>query len=222
MNRQVIPSMILSVLIVCFFSILLYQRDRPAADARPAGGDHAPGATSVSASRNVDKPAAPSATASERPDASQGGEEGPQRDIEGLAKTEALPASTADPRTRSSLAAGLEGLESNRLAGPTAAAVVMATEGTGSALTPMAARPAGPVDRPQERPASRSADAAPASGAHRSAFTTVRDGETLQDVTIRVYGSSDQLDQLWRANRDVLPHKDSPLSAGAVLRTPEE
>ena len=29
-------------------------------------------------------------------------------------------------------------------------------------------------------------------------------------------------DTLWRANRDLLPHRDSPLSAGAVLRTPAE
>ncbi len=54
----------------------------------------------------------------------------------------------------------------------------------------------------------------------QQAFTAVRQGETLRDVAIRVYGSVDELDSLWRANRDVLPHKDSPLTAGAVLRTP--
>jgi nucleoid-associated protein YgaU len=48
----------------------------------------------------------------------------------------------------------------------------------------------------------------------------VRPGETLRDIAIRVYGSADDLDSLWRANRDVLPHKDSPLMAGSVLRTP--
>ena len=39
MNRQVIPSMILSVLIVCFFSVLLYEREKPGltpANARAA------------------------------------------------------------------------------------------------------------------------------------------------------------------------------------------
>ena len=33
MNRQVIPSMILSVLIVCFFSVMLYEREQPQASA---------------------------------------------------------------------------------------------------------------------------------------------------------------------------------------------
>ncbi len=56
----------------------------------------------------------------------------------------------------------------------------------------------------------------------RSAFTTTRDGESLDDVAVRVYGSADKADTLWRANRDLLPHRDSPLSAGAVLRTPAE
>ncbi len=56
----------------------------------------------------------------------------------------------------------------------------------------------------------------------RSAFTVVRKDETLRDVAVRVYGSADQLDSLWRANRDLLPRADSPLPAGSVLRTPEE
>ena len=43
MNRQIIPSMILSVLIVCFFSIVLYERDKPGVLARPSGGDPAGG-----------------------------------------------------------------------------------------------------------------------------------------------------------------------------------
>jgi nucleoid-associated protein YgaU len=50
----------------------------------------------------------------------------------------------------------------------------------------------------------------------------VKNGETLEDVAIRVYGSTDQVDLLWRANRDLLPRKNSPLNAGAVLRTPAE
>ena len=50
----------------------------------------------------------------------------------------------------------------------------------------------------------------------------MKQGETLEDVSIRVYGSSDQVETLWRANRDLLPHRNSPLNAGAVLRTPAE
>jgi nucleoid-associated protein YgaU len=56
----------------------------------------------------------------------------------------------------------------------------------------------------------------------QAAFTEVQKGETLRDVAKRVYGSTDALDSLWRANRDVLPHIDSPLSSGSVLRTPAE
>lgn len=56
----------------------------------------------------------------------------------------------------------------------------------------------------------------------RSAFTTVEDGETLEDVARRVYGSVDQAELLWRVNRDLLPRRSSPLAAGSVLRTPEE
>ena len=93
MNRQIIPSMILSVLIVCFFSIVLYERDKPGAVARPSGGDPAPAATSASASQNVDKPAATSPAASKGPDSSKVVDEGPPREIKGLVKTETPSAS---------------------------------------------------------------------------------------------------------------------------------
>ena len=39
MNRQVIPSMILSVLIVCFFSVLLYEREKPPGTAANVRAD---------------------------------------------------------------------------------------------------------------------------------------------------------------------------------------
>lgn len=222
MNRQVIPSMILSVLIVCFFSIVLYERDKPAALTRPSGSDPAPAVTPASASQNVDKPAAPSAPASKGPDSSKVVDEGPPREIKGLAKTETPPASTADQRAQSSPAAGLEKAEPVRLAEAPAVPAVTASAGPGFAPSQVATRSADPVNRPKEKPASHAAGSSPASTAHRSAFTTVKDGETLEDVTIRIYGSSDQLDLLWRANRDLLPRRNSPLSAGAVLRTPED
>jgi hypothetical protein len=54
MNRQVVPSMILSVLIVCFFSILLHESDEPLAGAAGArsvppksAAPDSPSATSV-------------------------------------------------------------------------------------------------------------------------------------------------------------------------------
>ncbi len=54
----------------------------------------------------------------------------------------------------------------------------------------------------------------------RSAFTVVERGESIGDVAVRIYGSIDALDVLWRANRDLLPTKDAPLSPGTFLRTP--
>jgi|SRR5208337_2961155 len=222
MNRQIIPSMILSLLIVCFFSIVLYQRDKPGAVERPSGGAPAPAVTPASASQSVDKPAAPSAPASKGPNSSKVIDEGPPREIKGPAKTVTPPASTADQRAQSAPAAGLEKAEPVRVAEPPAVPVVTATAGPGSVPSEVATRSADPVSRPQEKPPSHAAGSSPASTAHRSAFTTVKDGETLEDVTIRIYGSSDQLDLLWRANRDLLPRRNSPLSAGAVLRTPED
>ncbi len=53
-----------------------------------------------------------------------------------------------------------------------------------------------------------------------SEFTIVEANETIEDVALRIYGSTDPVDSLWRANRDALPQRETPLSAGAVLRTP--
>ncbi len=222
MNRQIIPSMILSVLIVCFFSIVLYERDKPAAVARASGGEPAPSATPVSTSQNADKPAATADAASKGLDSSKVVDEGPPRATGGFAKTATAPVSTADQSAQSSPVPGLEKAEPTRVAEAPAVQAVTAAASPGSAPAPVATGSADPARRPQEKPAGHAAGTAPARIAHRSAFTTVRDGETLEDVTMRVYGSSDQLDVLWRANRDLLPHRNSPLSAGAVLRTPEE
>jgi hypothetical protein len=54
----------------------------------------------------------------------------------------------------------------------------------------------------------------------RGAFTVSRAGESLADVASRVYGSRDDANRLWRANRDVLDHADVALHAGTLLRTP--
>lgn len=54
----------------------------------------------------------------------------------------------------------------------------------------------------------------------RTPFIQAGAGETLDDVALRVFGSSDAARALWMANRDILPDRDSPLSAGMVLRTP--
>jgi hypothetical protein len=53
-----------------------------------------------------------------------------------------------------------------------------------------------------------------------SAFTVVEANETITDVAVRVYGTAQETDLLWRANRDTMPRQDSALSPGTLLRTP--
>ena len=67
---------------------------------------------------------------------------------------------------------------------------------------------------PREKVASPETGTSPKAIGHRSLLTTVKEGETLEDVTIRVYGSSELLDMLWRANRNILPAW--PLPEGGV------
>jgi hypothetical protein len=57
-------------------------------------------------------------------------------------------------------------------------------------------------------------------GRPSSAFTTVGRGETLADVAVRVYGSTDAATILWMANRDQLARADDPVAVGTLLRTP--
>lgn len=53
-----------------------------------------------------------------------------------------------------------------------------------------------------------------------SSFAEVQEGETLADVATRVYGTTDSLQSLWKANRDQLAKPDSSLARGTLLRTP--
>jgi hypothetical protein len=79
-------------------------------------------------------------------------------------------------------------------------------------------------------PPEREANAAPprvrvisrtrAVSAPRSAFTVVSDGESLDDVAARVYGTTDRAEWLWLSNRDLIERKDASLRAGMLLRTP--
>lgn len=57
-------------------------------------------------------------------------------------------------------------------------------------------------------------------GIPRLAFTVALPSETIEDVSGRVYGTAEVADSLWRANRDTLPQRNSPLSGGMLLRTP--
>lgn len=54
----------------------------------------------------------------------------------------------------------------------------------------------------------------------RPSFAVVEGGETLADVAARIYGSRDEAEALWKANRDQVERIDSPLARGTLLRTP--
>jgi hypothetical protein len=176
MNRQVGPSIVLSVLIVCFFAVALFQRDPPrSARARSGLGESekSPRAATVTEDVQVkrstatDEPRQPRQVAGGRPLVT-GSEDA------SIARVQ--PAST-----------GAHGAQE---------ATPIVTAGL---------KTTAPVE-PGREPV--------------TAFIVVQANETIQDVALRVYGSSAHAAALWRANRDALPGLDSPLSSGMVLRTP--
>jgi nucleoid-associated protein YgaU len=181
MNRQVGPSIVLSVLIVCFFAVALFQRDRPRAtrdrprvEPRDAIAGSSPGARPYvdGSSRRVSAPVT----------------------VKGLPETTHV-ASRAVVQASSVAPAGFQ-RKVERLA---------------RAPDESRAEPDGPKPH----------DLVAVARQPRAAFTVVNAAETIQDVALRVYGSTVQVDSLWRANRDALPRRDSPLSTGMVLRTPD-
>ena len=54
----------------------------------------------------------------------------------------------------------------------------------------------------------------------QSTFTETQADERLVDVALRVYGTTEAVEKLWRANRDRLTSRDAPLIEGWLLRTP--
>ena len=205
MNRQVIPSMLLSVFIVCFFSVLLYDHDKSPSTGGPfqakAKAEPAPAApeqasASPSARPDVPIPDSPAPAAAKQPAASESD------------RSEApVPAAPAP-----------KAAEPGAVTPPADPPAPSPTESAPPAPSPPAVEPASLREPPRTTiPAATETPHEP-----RSTFTTTREGESLADVAVRVYGSAEKADTLWRANRDLLPHRDSPLSAGAVLRTPAE
>ena len=176
MNRQVGPSIVLSVLIVCFFAVALYERDPPRSShgqARSGIGE------SVSRSGPATSPSSLEASSPGPAQSANARRELPARRI-ALASDSSITA--FEPAPAPGVHSG--GADSVRF------------DGSNNLQRIDGAR----------RPA--------------SAFTVVVANETLKDVAARVYGSSDLADSLWRANRDALSRRESPLAAGMVLRTP--
>ncbi|SIN69696.1 hypothetical protein SAMN05444166_0198 [Singulisphaera sp. GP187] len=185
MNQHVGASFTLSVLVVVFFAVILYEPDH----ARPVSP---PGSTSEPVEATQAPPPTPGVPL-----------------IESAATAEP-PASSITTRPLEAVAL----IEPERIAPPK--------------LTTPPSRPRPRVAPPAQPPAASDPPAviqvvsrrqSPPPGRH-SAFTQVGEGESLTDVALRVYGTSEASTALWRANRDIIAHRETPLNPGLLLRTP--
>ncbi len=215
MSRQAAPSIVLSVLIVCFFAVALFQRDLPRSHpgrarsaARDPVGRTLPGGVAAFGRAPSGQSEATNQTG--RSPASA------RRKLSRLSGGH--PATEGKNRASSGVADQKDGVRRQPLSEP--------TRQLGSGLPPRQfqqasvrssrvteSSSAGPTasSTPQKMTSAR---------APRSAFTIVEPSETIEDVSSRVYGTTREADSLWRANRDTLPQRGSPLSTGMLLRTP--
>jgi hypothetical protein len=194
MNRHVGASFTLSVLVVVFFAVILYEPEHARPTARSP--HHAPSTSpspspsptpGVPISEAITAPPpeslGPSSVASlpeslDRPADSP--RRFPPRSIEAEAEPSRLPVARAAPRL------------------PAASEIELGS-------------------RPRIHKAARRRSLSPVP---RSAFTRVAAGESLSDVAVRVYGTPDAANTLWLVNRDLIDRRDAPLSVGMLLRTP--
>jgi nucleoid-associated protein YgaU len=181
MNRQVGPSILLSVAIVCFFAVALYQHDPP---HTRDGRSRSRSADAIARSGSA-PPREPKRSTSTRADAVER--------VHSVSVRTVREPQPVPPALRPSL--------------------VSATHPPGPSVHRRAAYPAGSDQATKDEPIEVARRPA-------SPFTIVEADESLEDVAKRIYGSGIHRDSLWRANRDTLTRKDSPLATGMVLRTP--
>lgn len=191
MDRQAFPSIILSVSIVCFFAVALYERDKvPRAAAKgESAKKSAPARDRVARSPTPPAPGLRAATDRSKP-TSQGREAS-----HGLARSSISPDGGRSERTAIAAAPG-------------------AAPSPGIRMVSKRTTEAAPSRAPSR------AGAASGGKLARAPFTVVGTGETIADVARRIYGTTEDAGVLWRANRDVLRDPDSPIAPGTVLRTP--
>jgi hypothetical protein len=209
MSRQPGPSMVLSVLIVCFFAVALFQHDLP----RKRSGS---ARSSERESSGWTSPSTPPSTRS-----------GPTRNLVVTSRSTVPDETSSKSGTRTT---------SSRVdITATASVNVSVDEHRAGRATPAnfgSNSPAGRSQQPSPRalgqqrvPAEVPRDLSrqkkiTRSSSPRSAFTIAQPSETLEDVSFRVYGTTELADSLWQANRDTLPNRKSRLSTGMLLRTP--
>ncbi len=188
MNRQVGPSIVLSVFIVCFFAVALFRHEPKRLAADRAGkqalrDDSGPRPSTGPPRIDFRRRLTAKSTGAPPPG-------GPVAVSETARPREAIIVTTSE------------------LGPPTIRTAASRYETAGGQPVPVGAD----VD-PRPHPVR-------AVNQPLSAFTVVERDETIADVAVRIYGSTGAADALWRSNRDLLPDKDSPLTAGTLLRTP--
>ena len=86
---------------------------------------------------------------------------------------------------------------------------------------PDALQSASPIDlRPRRRSRLALASSPSWSGCTPRPFTLAREGETLRDICVRIYGNPEAEETLWKVNRDSLTSRSGPVGKGTLLRTP--
>jgi hypothetical protein len=212
MTRQAAPSIVLSVLIVCFFAVALFERDVPVSHRKRAsafGRDMGAGRSITSTSGASQLISRKVLTRQEQ--ALQPG---------GISS---LPRARSSTDNKDIVTAGVTlDKTSSRPEGRNGAAqpspVAFNPRIGGSANQAIGRSSRRPLARPAVAGATRRLGVEHSSG---RAFTTVSSSETLEDVSSRVYGTPELADLLWRANRDALSKRDCPLTDGMLLRTPQ-
>ena len=208
MNRNVGASFMLSVLMVSFFAVALYPRDGP---PPPCSAKSSVVSSEAPGSAPPDPPPLPTpgvplfeATEVAAAEPASKPDPVPEPRDQWRAETSPRPQpfTVRSLQDRSEIMAGTE--ESSP--GPTGADLMTRPSPT---TWPVRAQT---VSRRRASVLLR----------HPPAFTTVGAGESLSDVAIRVYGSPESAEMLWRANRDVIEQRNSSLRAGMLLRTPSD
>jgi len=213
MNQRVGPSLVYSVLIVCFFAVALFQPDAPrGVRGKPRSGHGDAVATTGLAPRPDSTDARRAAL--ERTDRLE--RQMIQPAISSPARVKANAGRASSP---SSLASAETEKATQNRAGRSPNPSPLSTQGppsrrssaTSLAGTPGRVRAPASIRNTSLRTIAREPD---------GPFTVARVDETIEDIALRVYGTSDCAGSLWRANRDSLKSPDSRISPGMLLRTP--
>ncbi len=250
MNRQVLPSMVLSVLIVCFFAVVLFPLERDHAPTDASADPPVVSQTRASAPSEVatvENPAPPSHSApTPEPEPPVPAADRRAREVLPERADVKSPEDARDPVVGSPPSAAPTA--SSTVPEPPAPLVPAAPTVPLHASDPT---PVAPKPVVRESPTIDEADAPSPAAIAREPETTrkkapetnsggqspspemvsiprsdtevtiVDSGETLDDVAVRIYGSRAGVETLLRANREVLTRRNGPLRTGLQLWTPE-